>query len=84
MSVALAMETSATVVLSTGELAVVVESNPDPERIHQPKVRIVTDQTQHTVAALLADLSHPDHKGRAIRHCVDPEKYGINSSHYAL
>ncbi len=31
-----------------------------------------------------ADLSHPDHKGRVIRHCVDPEKYGINSSHYVL
>lgn len=73
-----------TVALSTGELAVVVESNPDPERIHQPKVRIVTDKTQQTVAALLADLSHPDHKGRTIRHCVDPEKYGINSSHYVL
>lgn len=73
-----------TVALSTGELAVVVESNPDPERIHQPKVRIVTDPTQQTVAALLADLSHPDHKGRTIRHCVDPEKYGINSSHYVL
>lgn len=73
-----------TVALSTGELAVVVESNPDPERIHQPKVRIVTDPTQRTVATALADLSHPEHKGRAIRHCVDPEKYGINSSHYVL
>ena len=73
-----------TVALSTGELAVVVESNPDPERIHQPKVRIVTDQTRQTVVALLADLSHPDHKGRAIRRCVDPEKYGINSSHYVF
>ena len=30
------------------------------------------------------DLSHADHKGRTIRHCGDPEKYGINSSHYAL
>jgi len=73
-----------TVALSTGELAVVVESNPDPDRIHQPKVRVVTDQTGRTVATLLADLSHPDHKGRAIRHCVDPEKYGINSSHYVF
>ena len=52
--------------------------------LHQPKVRSVTDQTQRTVAALLADLSHPDHKGWAIRRSVDPEKYGINSSHYVL
>lgn len=73
-----------TVALSTGELAVVIESNPDPDRIHQPKVRIVTDNTRQTVPALVADLSHPEHHGRAIRHCVDPEAYGINSSHYVL
>ncbi len=73
-----------TVALSTGELAVVVESNPDPDRIHQPKVRIVTDNAQLTVPAQFVDLSHPVHRGRTIRHCVDPEKYGINSSHYVF
>lgn len=73
-----------TVALSTGELAVVVESNPDPDRIHQPKVRIVTDVAQQSVPAQFADLSHPVHRGRTIRHCVDPEKYGINSTHYVL
>jgi HD-GYP domain-containing protein (c-di-GMP phosphodiesterase class II) len=73
-----------TVALSTGELAVVVESNPDPDRIHQPKVRIVTDVAQQSVSAQFADLSHPVHRGRTIRHCVDPEKYGINSTHYVL
>lgn len=73
-----------TVALSTGELAVVVESNPDPDRIHQPKVRIVTDNAQVTAPTQFADLSHPAHRGRTIRHCVDPEQYGINSSHYVF
>lgn len=73
-----------TVALSTGELAVVVESNPDPDRIHQPKVRIVTDSARNMIPAELADLSHPQHQGRAIVRCVDPEKHGINSSHYVV
>lgn len=73
-----------TVALSTGELAVVVESNPDPDRIHQPKVRIVTDTAQISAPTQFVDLSHAAHRGRTIRHCVDPERYGINSSHYVL
>jgi len=73
-----------TVALSTGELAVVVESNPDPERLHQPIVRIVTDKARQLIPAQLADLSQLMHRGRAILRCVDPEKYGINSSHYVL
>ena len=32
-----------TVLVTTGELGVVVESNPDPDRSHQPKVKIITD-----------------------------------------
>lgn len=73
-----------TVALSTGELAVVVESNPDPDRLHQPMVRIVTDSAHQMIPAQLADLSQSQHRGRAILRCVDPEKYGINSSHYVL
>lgn len=73
-----------TVLLSSRELAVVVESNPDPDRLHQPKVRIVTDANQKIVPALLVDLTHVGQRGRSIVHCVDPEKYGINSSRYVL
>lgn len=73
-----------TVVLRTGELAVVVDSNPDPDHIHQPRIRIVTDSRRQKVAPFLADLSQPGEEARGILHCVDPEEFGIVSAHYAF
>jgi HD-GYP domain-containing protein (c-di-GMP phosphodiesterase class II) len=73
-----------TVALATGELAVVVESNPDPDHIHQPRVRIATDTGRRPVAPFLADLSQPGEEKRSVLHCVDPEKFGIVSSRYAF
>ena len=71
-----------TVELATRELAVVAESNPDPDCIHQPKVRIITDANRALVPPALVDLTNPDQAARSILHCVDPEKFGINSAHY--
>jgi hypothetical protein len=73
-----------TVELATRELAVVAESNPDPDRIHQPKVRIITDANHALVSPLLVNLTHHDQAARSILHCVDPEKFGINSAHYVF
>jgi HD-GYP domain-containing protein (c-di-GMP phosphodiesterase class II) len=73
-----------TVVLRTGELAVVVDSNPDPDHIHQPRIRIVTDSQRQRVAPFLADLSQPGEQARGILHCVDPEEFGIVSALYAF
>jgi HD-GYP domain-containing protein (c-di-GMP phosphodiesterase class II) len=73
-----------TVVLRTGELAVVVDSNPDPDHLHQPRIRIVTDPGRRKVPPFIADLSQPGEETRAILHCVDPEKFGIVSAHYAF
>jgi len=73
-----------TVALRTGELAVVVDSNPDSDHIHQPRIRIVTDPEHRKVAPFLADLSEAGEEARAILHCVDPEKFGIVSAHYAF
>jgi hypothetical protein len=73
-----------TVALRSGELAVVVESNPDPDRIHQPRVRIVTDPARRRRAPFLADLSLPDEEGRAILRSVDPDELGITSPRYAF
>ncbi len=56
------------------ELAVVVESNPSPDAIHQPKVRIVTDIHKNLVPPSLIDLTHPSQSERHILHCVNPEK----------
>ncbi len=73
-----------TVVLRTGELAVVVESNPDPDHLHQPRIRLVTDAARRPVAPVLADLSQPGEEPRAILHCVDPEEFGVASARYAF
>jgi HD-GYP domain-containing protein (c-di-GMP phosphodiesterase class II) len=73
-----------TVVLRTGELALVVDSNPDPDHLHQPWIRIVTDSERRRVAPLLADLSQPGEEARGILHCVDPEEFGIASARYAF
>ena len=73
-----------TVALRTGELAVVVDSNPDSDHLHQPRIRIVTDPARVRVPPFLADLSQPSEESRAILHCVDPEEFGIVSAHYAF
>jgi HD-GYP domain-containing protein (c-di-GMP phosphodiesterase class II) len=73
-----------TVVLRSGEIAVVVESNPHPDHLHQPRVRVVTDSGRVPVPPFLADLSSPGQEMRAVLHCVDPEELGIVAAHYAF
>src|SRR3990172_5144384 len=73
-----------TVILRTGELAVVVDSNPDPDHLHQPRIRLVTDAARRQVTPVLADLSQTGEEARAILHCVDPEEFGITSVRYAF
>lgn len=73
-----------TVLLTTGELAIVVESNPDPERVDQPKIKVVTDTHKNLQDAVLVDLSQPDQAHRGVVKCVDPEVHGINAAHYTV
>jgi HD-GYP domain-containing protein (c-di-GMP phosphodiesterase class II) len=72
------------VILATGELAVVVESNPDPDRIHQPRIRVVTDARRRRTTPLLADLALPGQERRAILRCVDPDEFGIQNALYVI
>lgn len=74
-------------IMDTSELAVVAARNPDPTRIHQPIVKIISD----TWGAMLAepftvDLSEIDPAtGRARRQIIkttDPDKYGIKVAEY--
>ena len=57
---------------SSGELAVVVESNANPDAIHQRKVRIATDVHQNLASPSLVDLTHPSQIKRHLLHCVNP------------
>ena len=70
-----------TVLLASAELAVVIESNPDPEKVHRPKVRLVAEESPSE--ARVVDLSESG-DGPAIVKCVDPAIFGINPAQYAF
>ncbi len=75
------------VVLDTFELAIVHATNPVPEAISRPIVRIVSDERGNVLyPGVLADLNdpHPTSGGfaRTIIKVADPERYGIKVSDY--
>jgi HD-GYP domain-containing protein (c-di-GMP phosphodiesterase class II) len=74
-------------ILDTNELAVVAARNPDPSRIHQPIVKIISDNWGAMLAEpYTVDLSEIDpatgNPRRAIIKTSDPDKYGIKISEY--
>lgn len=76
------------VALDTGELAVVVEVNPESAFLLRPRVKLVTDSTGNKRDGETVDLSavdpatqtHP----RTVVKVLDPLKYGINIADYFL
>jgi HD-GYP domain-containing protein (c-di-GMP phosphodiesterase class II) len=76
-------------ILDTHEMAVVVSRSPDPIRIHQPLVKIISDMNGMMLAEPpLVDLAEVDpetgHLRRTIVKTTDPDKYGIRVSDYFL
>jgi HD-GYP domain-containing protein (c-di-GMP phosphodiesterase class II) len=75
------------VVLDTHELAVVASANPDPERLHQPIVKIISDASgmPHPEPPTV-DLSEVDPATGALRRSIikttEAEKYGVRVSDY--
>lgn len=77
------------VILDTFELAVVVAANPDPQRLHQPIVKILADPFGLALPEpIIVDLSELDPETGAPRRSIikttDPEKYGIRISDYFI
>ncbi|MBI4544798.1 MAG: HD domain-containing protein [Gemmatimonadetes bacterium] len=75
------------VILDTYELAVVVAPNPDPQKVHQPIVRLHSDASGLPLAEpVAADLSEIDpateRPRRTIIKTTDPERYGIRVADY--
>jgi HD-GYP domain-containing protein (c-di-GMP phosphodiesterase class II) len=76
------------VALDTGELAVVVEVNPESAFLLRPRVKLITDSAGNKRDGETVDLSavdpatqpHP----RTIVKVLDPLKYGINIADYFL
>jgi len=76
-------------ILDSGELAVVVAPSPDPEELHRPLVRIVSDSSGRRLPEPpLVDLSEAlEVSGRPARTIVkttDPDKYNIKVSDYVV
>ena len=76
------------VVLDTFELAIVSASNPNPEALSRPIVKIISDAQGHRInPPLVADLAVPEAGGqyaRTIIKTADPERYGITPGDYLL
>ena len=67
--------------LSTKELAVVMQNNPDPGKWSTPKVKIIADADGNEVDGEIFDISDPE-AGKAIVETVDPQKYKIDVTRY--
>ncbi len=75
------------VILDTMEMAVVSGVNPDPSKLHQPRVRVISDALGVPLPdPLPLDLSEVDaatgKPRRQIIKTTDPQKYGIRVSDY--
>jgi HD-GYP domain-containing protein (c-di-GMP phosphodiesterase class II) len=76
-------------ILDTGELAVVVAPSPDPEELHRPLVRVISDASGRRLPQPpLVDLSEAHiatgRPARTIVKTTDPEKYNVKVSDYVV
>jgi len=77
------------VILDSFELAVVAEVNRDPDLLHRPKVRVISDSMGVPLAEpMVLDLTQNDPATggplRTIIKTTDPQKYGIRVSDYLM
>lgn len=77
------------VILDSYELAVVSEVNKNPDLLHRPKVKVISDSMGVPLAEpVVLDLAQDDPAtGSAMRTIVkttDPQKYGIRVSDYLI
>jgi HD-GYP domain-containing protein (c-di-GMP phosphodiesterase class II) len=74
------------IILDTYELAIVTAANPNPEFVHRPIARIVSDPSGTVVyPGHVADLSEQDGAGSFLRSIIkvsSPDKFGIRVSDY--
>lgn len=75
------------VILDTLELAVVSGVNADPQKLHLPRVRVISDEMGVPLTSpVTLDLSEVDPStGRPLKQIIkttDPQKYGIRVSDY--
>jgi HD-GYP domain-containing protein (c-di-GMP phosphodiesterase class II) len=77
------------VILDSHELAVVSQVNPDPDLLHRPKVKVISDPVGLPLTEpKTVDLAESDPATGQPRHQIikttDPQKYGIRVSDYLI
>ncbi len=76
-------------ILDTHELAVVAQVNPNPDLLHRPRVKVISDSMGVPLGETVTlDLAKDDPAtGRPVRTIIkttDPQKYGIRVSDYLI
>ena len=69
------------VLLSSRELAVVIQNNSDPTKWDTPRIKIIADPSGREVESDIFDLSSAG-QGKSIAKTIDPEKYKIDVTKY--
>ena len=76
------------VVLSTGEMGVVIQTNPHPDKADRPKVKLITDCQGNEKEGQVLDLSLIDPNTQSYPHSitktVDAHKHGIEVGRYFI
>jgi len=76
------------VIMDTGEIGIVTESNPHASMAQRPMVKLITDRTGRKIDGEVTDVMEVDpltHRfARTIVKTLDPEKYGIRVADYFL
>lgn len=75
------------VILDTMEMAVVAQVNTDPDKLHLPRVKVISDEMGIPLdESVWLDLSQQPAGGptRTILKTTDPQKYGIQVSDYLI
>jgi HD-GYP domain-containing protein (c-di-GMP phosphodiesterase class II) len=76
------------VILDTGEMGVVIQTNPNPDKAERPKVKLITDSHGNEIDGQVIDLSEMNPNTQTYAHSVvrtvDAYKYGIDVGRYFI
>lgn len=67
--------------LTTKEMAVVMQTNPEPDKWNSPLIKLISDASGNEMEGITVDLADPEEK-RKISKTIDPEKHNIDITRY--
>jgi hypothetical protein len=76
------------VVLDSGEMGVVIQTNPNPDKADRPRVKLITDRQGNEIDGQVLDLAAVSQETPTYTHTivrsVDAYKYGIDVGRYFI